>query len=181
MKTILLEGKFLRLVREGKWEFVERVNASGVVAVIAITFDQRLVLTDQFRPAVGCRVIDLPAGLSGDVKGQEHEAFAESALRELIEETGYTAKRLEHVADCPSSPGLTSEVVSLFVASDLQKMNAGGGVEGEEIEVHTPAIRGIDEWLSKQISAGRLIDGKVFAGLYFARRKSTLSGESAAD
>jgi ADP-ribose pyrophosphatase len=175
ISKVLGRGKFLKLVRDGHWEFVERVNARGVVAVIAVTADRRIILTEQFRTAVGCPVIDLPAGLAGDVQGQEDEELSVSALRELIEETGYVAKKIHHVADCPSSPGLTSEVVSLFLGHDLKRKNSGGGVDGEEIAVHTPLIRGIDRWLAKQASAGKLIDGKVYAGLYFAKRRKRIS------
>lgn len=166
-REVLGKGKFLRLVREGRWEFVERSNARGAVAVIAVTDKREFILTDQFRPAVGRRVIDLPAGLSGDVKGQEDEAFALSALRELIEETGYHAEKLEHLADCPSSPGLASEVISYFFATDVTRVEAGGGVEHEQIEVHAPKLRTIKRWLAGQVSAGKLIDPKVYAGLYF--------------
>lgn len=171
MSTILGTGKFLRLVRDGRWEFVERVNARGAVAIVAVTEDRRLILTDQFRPAVGRRVIDLPAGLSGDVPGEEDEAFAASAKRELVEETGFDARTLQHVADCTSSPGLASEVISIFVAHQIRQEHSGGGVEGEQIEVHTPSLRGIDRWLARQVAEGKLIDGKVYAGLYFAKRR----------
>lgn len=172
MSTILGRGKFLQLVREGKWEFVDRVNAKGVVAVVAVTADRRILLTEQYRPAVGRSVIDVPAGLAGDVPGQENEELQASALRELIEETGYVASELHHVANCPSSPGLTSEVVSMFLARDLQRKSSGGGVEGENITVHTPFLRSIERWLATQSAAGKLIDGKVYAGLYFARGRA---------
>lgn len=170
MKKVLGKGKFLKLLLDGKWEFVERVNAKGVVAVTALTSDRRIVLTEQFRPAVRRSVIDLPAGLAGDIQGQENETLDVSALRELIEETGYHATILTHVADCPSSPGLTSEVVSMFIARDVRRKGDGGGVDGEAIVVHAPFLRGIDRWLQTQIRYGKLIDGKVYAGLYFARR-----------
>lgn len=166
-REVLGKGKFLRLVREGRWEFVERSNARGAVAVIAVTDKREFILTDQFRPAVGRRVIDLPAGLAGDVKGQEDEAFALSALRELIEETGYHAEKLEHLADCPSSPGLASEIVSYFFATAVTRVDVGGGVEHEQIEVHAPKLRRIKTWLAGQVAAGKLIDPKVYAGLYF--------------
>ncbi len=166
-REVLGKGKFLRLVRDGRWEYAERLNARGAVAVVAVTDDREFVLTDQFRPAVGRRVIDLPAGLSGDVKGQENEAFAISALRELIEETGYHAENLSHLADCPSSPGLTSEIISYFFAATVTRVESGGGVEHEQIEVHTPKIRTIKKWLFQQVAAGKLIDPKVYVGLYF--------------
>ena len=168
-RVTLGEGKFLRLVREGRWEFAERTNARGAVAVIAVTKDGRLVLTEQYRPAVGRRVIDLPAGLSGDIVGAEGEDQAVSALRELVEETGYTAKRLKHVASCSSSPGLSSEVISYFLSRGVTKISDGGGVGHEQIEVHTPSLRTIKAWLSRQIALGKLIDAKVYLGLYFAQ------------
>jgi ADP-ribose pyrophosphatase len=168
---VLGKGKFLQLVRDRSWEFVERTNARAVVAILAVTAERRIILTDQFRPAVGRRVIDLPAGLAGDEPGHEDESFASSALRELFEETGYHAREVTQVAECPSSPGLTSEVVTLFLASDLRQTSAGGGVAGEQIDIHTPALRGIDRWLAAQVSAGKLIDAKVYAGLYFATRR----------
>lgn len=169
-REILGSGKFLRLVKAGRWEFAERTNARGAVAIIAVTKDQRLVLTEQFRPAVSKTVIDLPAGLSGDVAGAEDEAESLSAMRELVEETGYSAKSLKHVASCPSSPGLSSEVISYFFSRQVTKISDGGGVEHEQITVHTPTIASIKSWLSRQIKAGKLIDSKVYLGLYFATR-----------
>ena len=167
-RVTLGSGKFIRLVRDGRWEFAERTNARGAVAIIAVTRDRRLVLTEQFRPAIGQNVIDLPAGLSGDVAGAEDEPQAASALRELVEETGYTAKRLRHVASCPSSPGLSSEVIACFFTSDVTRIGTGGGVDHEAIQVHTPKITNIKTWLSRQAKAGKMIDTKVYLGLYFA-------------
>lgn len=166
-RIVLGEGKFIRLVKQGRWEFAERVNARGGVAIVAITDEREYILTDQFRPAVGKRVIDLPAGLSGDVAGQENEAAALSALRELVEETGFHAESLEHLADCPSSPGLASELISYFYAHHLTRVHAGGGVDHEQIVVQTPKLDVIKAWLADQVAAGKLIDPKVYAGLYF--------------
>ena len=109
----------------------------------------------------------IPAGLSGDIQGEEDEAAAVSALRELVEETGFHAQTLKHLADCPSSPGLTSEVVSYFFARGVSRVEAGGGVEHEQIDVQTPKLRTIKKWLADQVAAGKLIDPKVYAGLYF--------------
>ena len=179
MKKDIGKGKFLRLVLDGKWEFVERTNARGVVAIVALTMDRRILLTEQFRAAVGRRVIDLPAGLAGDVAGQEDEAFATSALRELIEETGYSAQQIEHLADCPTSPGLSSEIASFFIARDLHQISDGGGVEGEDIVVHCPTLRGFEAWLAKRVAEGILIDVKVYAGLHFSKRRGPVSRSNA--
>ena len=74
-------------------------------------------------------MIDLPAGLAGDGPGTEELVTA--ARRELLEETGYDARRLTLLAHAPTSPGLTTEVVSFFRAAGLKKVAAGGGIEGE--------------------------------------------------
>src|SRR5688500_4920446 len=108
-RHILGEGRHLRLVRRGRWEHVERLRTSGVVSVVAITADRRLLLTEQFRPPVDRYCLELPAGLAGDVEGQELEELAAAARRELIEETGYDAQSFEWLTVGPSSAGLTDE------------------------------------------------------------------------
>jgi ADP-ribose pyrophosphatase len=68
-------GKHLRLVDHDDWEFVEPVNATGVVAMVAVTDKNEIIFTEQYRPSVRKRVIDLPAGeLACDIKGAESEA-----------------------------------------------------------------------------------------------------------
>lgn len=166
-RRVLGQGKFLKLVCDGKWEIAERVNARGAVAVIAVTDARQFILTEQFRPAVGRQVIDLPAGLSGDVIGQEDESGSAAASRELIEETGFEAAELCHLANCPSSPGLTSEMVSYFMANGVRRVAAGGGVGNEKIEIQLPKLRSIRKWLAEQVALGKLIDPKVYVGLYF--------------
>ncbi len=121
--VILGGGRFLRLVRADGWEFVERVRATGVVAIVAVTADGELILTEQFRASVKGPVIDLPAGLAGDGPGTEELVTA--ARRELMEETGYDARRLSLLAHAPTSPGLTTEVVSFFRATGLKKVARG--------------------------------------------------------
>lgn len=166
-REVLGRGKFLQLVCDGAWEIAERINSRGVVAVIGVTAAQEFVLTEQYRPAVGRSVIDLPAGLAGDVPGKEGEAKSAAALRELIEETGFASTELRHLMDCPTSPGLTSEVVSYFMAQDLYPVGPGGGVEHESIDIQLPKLRGISRWLGRQTASGKLIDPKVYVGLYF--------------
>ena len=166
-RKVLKQGKYLRLVTVNGYEFAERTNCVGVVAIVAVTGDERLVLTEQFRPPVGRVVIDLPAGLSGDEDDAVQADLLDSARRELLEETGFTApkRRWKKLCDAPSSPGLTSEIVSYFQANPVTQEASGGGVAGEQITVHTPLMKSIDAWLKRQSRQGKLIDAKVYAGL----------------
>jgi ADP-ribose pyrophosphatase len=168
-------GRFLRLVAADRWEYIERINASGVAAVAAVTEDGRLVIVEQHRLPVGGPVIELPAGLCGDDAGASQESLAEAACRELLEETGYEVpggpERLEHLFTVPSSAGLTSEVVTIFGARGVRKVAEGGGVDGENIVVHAPPVGEVAAWLVARSRAGVLVDPKVFMGLDFALRR----------
>lgn len=113
MEEILGEGRFLELVRSGRWEFVRRKNISGIVVIVAVTDAKEIVLVEQERPAVGRRVIEVPAGLAGD---QGAESLDEAARRELLEETGYVASSWERLAEAAPSPGLCAEIVTFFRA-----------------------------------------------------------------
>lgn len=167
-RRILAEGKHLRLVQQGHWEFAERTKAKGAVVLVALTDDGRLLLTEQFRVPVGKPVIELPAGLVGDVAGEEAEDLEAAARRELLEETGYEAQNLRLVAEGPPTSGLASELVAFIVATQLKKVAAGGGDESEQIEVHAVELARVPAWLEEQALRGALIDPKVYAGLYFA-------------
>lgn len=169
-RQILAEGKHLRLVRQGRWEYAERTKASGAVVLVAITDDGKLLLAEQFRVPVGKAVIELPAGLVGDVEGAEAEELEAAARRELLEETGYEAARLRLVAEGPPTSGLASEMVAFIVATGLRRVSAGGGDDSEQIVVHAIELARIPEWLTEQAARGVLIDPKVYAGLYFAHK-----------
>jgi ADP-ribose pyrophosphatase len=165
-RTILGEGQFLVLVDEGGWEFVERARGSGVVAVMAVTDDGGLLLTEQYRPAVKRFVIDLPAGLIADTQEHAGEALHTAAARELEEETGFRAESFVYLTTLPTSPGLTSETVTLLLAEHVHGTGTGGGVGGEEIIVHVVALNEVRTWLRQQEDASRLIDPKVYAALW---------------
>ena len=163
----LCSGKFLALVREGRWEYVDRIGATGAAIVVAVTDDQKLLLVEQYRIPVHARTIELPAGIVGDQPGGLGESPTAAAKRELLEETGYAADRVEALTTGPSSSGLTSEVVTLLRASGLRRVSAGGGVAHEDITVHEVPLSEIHGWLAARASQGLLIEPKVYAGLYF--------------
>lgn len=168
MSNTVYSGKFLRLMTRGTWEYVERTNAKGVVGIVAITEDRKLILTEQFRPPVNCNVIELPAGLTGDTPGAEDEAQAEAAKRELLEETGYQACEVTTFLTGTSSAGLTSEVLTLCIAKGLKRVAGGGGVEGESIQIHEIPLADVHAWLIKQSETGKMVDFKIFTALYLA-------------
>ena len=167
---ILGQGRFLKLLRRNGWEFVERTNAQGVVVVIAVTQDGELILIEQERRPVGASVIELPAGLSGDDPGAAGEELADAARRELLEETGYEAEHLEKVTHGPSSAGLTSELLTIFRATNVRRTGKGGGVEGEAITLHLVPVAEVPAWLDRAQARGALVDPKVYAALWFAER-----------
>ncbi len=169
-KTTLHAGKFLALVQEGHWEYAERTNASGAAIIVAVTDERKLLLVEQYRIPVHARTIELPAGIIGDEPGNDEEDHVEAARRELIEETGYEAGQIEALTSGPASGGLTSETVTLFHATKLRRVGAGGGVAHENITVHEAPLAEIHEWLEARSRSGLLIDPKIYAALYFIQR-----------
>jgi ADP-ribose pyrophosphatase len=160
-------GKFLALIKEGHWEYVDRVNATGAAIILAVTADQKILLVEQYRIPVHVRTIELPAGIIGDEPGNTDESKGEAARRELLEETGYAAERLEPVMTGAACSGLTSERVSLFRATGLRRVGKGGGVAHEDIVVHEIPLVSVTAWLEAKAKTGVLIDPKVYAGLFF--------------
>ncbi len=167
---VLASGKFMQMVRAGRWEYVRRHTAEGAVAVIATTDGDELVLVEQMRVPMGSHCLELPAGLVGDTAADKGEALLDAARRELLEETGYTATRLEHLYPVATSPGLSSETIDLFRATGLTKQHAGGGVDHEDIHVHLVKISELDAWLRERQAAGVVIDVKVYCASAMLQR-----------
>jgi ADP-ribose pyrophosphatase len=163
---VIGEGRHLRLVRRRGWEYAERTHAAAIAVLVAVTPAGRLVLTEQHREPVGGPVIELPAGLVGDRPGQGDEDLATAARRELEEETGYEAGEVRPLAAGPPSAGLSSEVVTFLLATNLRRVGPGGGDEHEAITVHEVPLAAVADWLAAHARAGRLVDPKVYAGLY---------------
>lgn len=167
MSEVLGEGRYIRLCARDGWEWCERVNASGIVVIVAVTPDNELLLVEQFRKPVGARVIELPAGLAGDHDDPD-EDLAIAASRELEEETGWVAEALEPLTRGPVSAGMTTEVLTWFRAHGLRRVGAGGGDASEDIVVHRVALDEVAAFVAERARRGVMTDPKVFAGLYFA-------------
>jgi ADP-ribose pyrophosphatase len=168
-ESVLHEGRFLRYLRRGKWEFVQRPNVSGIVGIVAVTPEQKLILVEQFRIPVNAQVIELPAGLAGDTAGHENEPLENAAARELFEETGYEAGSFTRLTEGCVSAGVTDEIITLFRAGNLKKTGVGGGDENENIKIHEIPLKDVEAWLLERRKGGAVVDLKVYAGLYFAR------------
>lgn len=170
-KEILYAGKFINLVREGRWEYSERkATVTGIVAIVAFTPQREVILVEQERIPCHGRVIEFPAGLVGDKVGLANESLEDAAHREFMEETGYRAKRFRYLTEGPVSAGMTSEVISIFLAEEVEKVGLGGGDSTESIVTHLVPFKDIDTWLEQKRREGVQVDMKVYSGLYFLQK-----------
>jgi ADP-ribose pyrophosphatase len=167
----LWAGRHLSVLARGNWEYASRNTRRPAVGIIAVTDDEKVLLVEQRRPPVNRNVIELPAGLAGDITGAEQELLLEAAQRELLEETGYTASRWSELTSGYSSPGLTDESIVLFLAEGLTKTAAGGGDESEAITIHEIPMNRVIPWLKEN---GHSTDLKLLAGLYAAQSHRNL-------
>ena len=135
-KKVVHEGRYLRLIHQDGWEYFERCNCTGIVIIVAKTNARKVILVEQFRPPVGRKVIEFPAGLINDRQFKKKETLARAALRELFEETGYRAKGVRRLLIGPVSAGACSDLVTMVEAYGLRKAGAGGGDHTENITVH---------------------------------------------
>ncbi len=166
---ILGEGRFTRLLSHRGWEWVERTNTSSAAVIVAITEQRQLLLVEQYRIPLGRRVIELPAGLVGDLAENKHEGLEEAARRELFEETGYEAGSIEYLLEGPTTPGLANEVYALLLARDVRKV-APGGDPSEDIQVHVVPLDEVEAWLESRRREGLMVSPKIYSALYFAAK-----------
>jgi ADP-ribose pyrophosphatase len=138
----------------------EYVLHPGAVLIIAVTQAGELVLERQFRYPLGRDFIELPAG-----KIDPGEDPAETAKRELAEETGYQAARWRHAGVIHPSIGYSNERIEIFLAQDLAMTDAK--LDDEEfLEVFTRPLDTALEW----VRTGHITDAKTVAGLLWAER-----------
>jgi len=166
---ILYDGQWLRMIRRGRWEYAERTHGNGMaVIIIAVTPDDEVLFVEQLRVPLGRRTIEMPAGLVGD----DHalDTFESAAHRELIEETGWAAGRIDVLLTGPTSSGMSSERIAFVRARDLTRVGNGGGVDNEDITVHTVPRAQAPAWLMQKRNEGFEVDLKLWAGLWMIDR-----------
>lgn len=158
---IVWQGKFITTRKKGRWEYVSRARGIRAAVILAVDEQDHVILVEQFRVPLGRPCIELPAGLVGDHDSVRGEDAATAAARELEEETGYRAGRMDIVGEFYSSPGMVSESFTLLRARDLTKVGDGGGVDSENIIVHRVPLARIGEALSVWRDEGYAIDVKM--------------------
>ena len=133
----------------------EIVEHRGAVVIIALDDQRRVLLVRQHRAGAGREMLEIPAGTL-----EEGEDPAACAIRELKEETGYSAAQWEPMGFFFSSPGFCTEKMHLFLARELTDGTATPE-EDESISVEwLPLAKALDA-----IERGRIVDGKTMVGL----------------
>ncbi len=131
----VFEGRLLAVrvdeveLSDGRRATREVVTHPGAVAIVPLLPDGRVVLIRQYRHAAGRVLWELPAGVLE--KGEEP---LDCARRELVEETGYLAGKLSPLFSVFLSPGFSTELIHLFLAQDLRKVEAAPEVD-EQLEI----------------------------------------------
>lgn len=161
-RETIFRGKVLDLVVDqvrlpnGKISSREIVLHRGAVAILALTEGGKAVFVKQYRKAMELDLIEIPAG-----KLEEGEEPLASAMRELEEETGYTAASWEMVHRFYTAPGFSNEKIYFYKATGVKEGKSHPD-EDECIDVITLSL---EEALS-YINEGRIIDAKTIIAVY---------------
>ena len=154
-KVTRWEGKYLRMVTDDRWEYVERCGGMTAVVIVAM-HDGKYILVEQARvPIGGRRCIELPAGLVGD---EDDKGIEDTATKELEEETGFLCDRVETLGDFFSSPGMVAEGYTLVRAHGARP---GGTKSDEDIDVHLVAPDEVAGFIAAKRAEGLAIDTKL--------------------
>jgi ADP-ribose pyrophosphatase len=134
----------------------------GAVAILALDEQDRVLMIRQYRHPVARELWEIPAGLR-DVAG---ESLADTARRELLEETGHVAREWHVLLDSYSSPGIITERMRIFLARGLEAADSGYQRQGEEKFLRTawvPLAEAVAAALAGKLHNGATIQG-VLAG-----------------
>jgi 8-oxo-dGTP pyrophosphatase MutT (NUDIX family) len=147
---------------DGKVVRREVVTHPGAVAIVALDDEGKVVLVNQYRPAVRARFDELPAGLL-DVDG---ETALVAAQRELAEETGLAAEEWNVLVDLHSSPGMTDEAVRIYLARGITSVD--NDFEAEHEEITMSVFREPLAETVRRVLAGGITNASAVAGILAA-------------
>jgi ADP-ribose pyrophosphatase len=149
---------------DGREAEFELVHHPGGAAVLPLLADGRVVLLRQFRPAAGGVLWEIPAG-----RLEAGETPAACVSRELAEEAGYRARRLERLGEMLPSVGFCTERIHLFVARELTPVP-----QAPEPDEYLEVVPVAAEEALAMIDRGEIADGKTQLALLLARRRGLL-------
>src|SRR5690348_1367464 len=161
---VMWAGKYVRILKRDRWEYASRTNNIGAVVILA-EHDGKTILIDQPRVPPDCRCIELPAGLVGDE--DPNETLESTAIKELEQETGFTAERIERLGYFYASPGMVSEGFTLVRAHAVRRIGGGGGDETEAIKVHLVPRSEIPNFIEQKRAEGFGVDVKLLLFLSY--------------
>lgn len=147
---IIYKGRFLQVIEK---EGHEIVNLLSAVAVIP-EWENQVLLIKRYRPSIGKSLLELPAGWV-----EKDESIENAALRELKEETGFICQELKYLVSFYSSPGYTSERLTVFIARNLKKIGETNEIE-ELVFVTKTQIKNL-------LKNKSIIDAKTLIGLMY--------------
>ncbi len=160
-EQVVWQGRFITTKQRGNWEYVSRARNIRAAVILAIDAEDHVLLVEQYRVPLRRNCIELPAGLVGDSADSENEDTTDAANRELEEETGYQADRMEVLGEFYSSPGMVTESFTLLRAHGLRQVGPGGGVDDEAITTHRVALSDIPDFIARRRAMGDAVDVKI--------------------
>ncbi len=163
---VIFRGRVFSVVRDrvrhGSREYVREVVVHpGAVAIIAMTSAREILLVKQFRYPAGRYLVEIPAGTL-----EEGESPESCAVRELEEETGYRACRIEKITEFFLAPGYSTEIIHLFMAYELERSTAN-----PDVDEHITLLKVRAEEALAMIDKGEIIDAKTIAALLYLKQK----------
>lgn len=161
----LVLGQIIDRIK-GEEKVYDALIHPGAVVIVAIKDKKEVLIERQYRPIIGSWIYELPAGTIEE--GEEPSITAE---RELLEETGYKAGKMEYLGWFYTSPGTSTEVIHVFLAKDLVRVSNPMQELDELIEIKWMAID--DVW--RLISKGVIVDAKTIVALSLYNRKVELA------
>jgi ADP-ribose pyrophosphatase len=168
----IFEGKVISLqvddveLPNGKTSKREIIKHPGAVAILPITNEGKIVMVEQYRKALERTLVEIPAG-----KLEKGENSADSARRELEEETGYECEKLEWLISFYTSPGFADEIIHLYVATGLSKKeNAASLDEDEFVDIIELTLSEAKEYILEK----KIYDAKTAYAVQYLELKEGL-------